>query len=126
MKTYHRFSGYAYLDGGFLCLLLRLDVKKLYYFISILAELCWIEYHQIIKCAILPDLKHIMVIYELDRFSESHIYGIAIDKQEHILYFIVQTISKSILYSYNLISKHTTHQKEFARFKVILFLKNAF
>ena len=99
-------------------ILSNIAFKRLYYLISILAELCWIEYHQIIKCAILPDINHVLVIYELDRFSESHIYGIAIDKEEHILYFIVQTISKSILYAYSLISQHTTQLKEFKRFKV--------
>ena len=34
---------------------------------SAMAYLCWIEFHQTIKCANLPDLMNLKFVYQLDR-----------------------------------------------------------
>ena len=64
-----------------------------------LAKLCWIEYLKSVKCSTLPNIgDNSELVFKTDRFSEAHVYGIAIEQRSHLLYFLVQEFDKAVLY----------------------------
>ena len=82
---------------------------------SELAKMCWVEYQQSIRCGILPKLNENKIVFKVDRFSESLVYGMAIDETTHILHFMVHTITGTTLYSYGLETEELTKENDFSK-----------
>ena len=87
---------------------------------SELAKMCWVEYQQSIRCGILPKLNENKIVFKVDRFSESLVYGMAIDETTHILHFMVHTITGTTLYSYGLETEELTKENDFSKIEVSL------
>ena len=81
---------------------------------SELAKMCWVEYQQSIRCGTLPKLSENKIVFRVDRFSESLVYGMAIDETTHSLHFMVHTITEITLFSYGLETEELTKENDFS------------
>ena len=82
---------------------------------SELAKMCWVEYQQSIRCGTLPKLNENKIVFKVDRFSESLVYGMAIDETTHTLHFMVHTITGTTLYSFGLETEKLSKENDFSK-----------